>query len=442
MNRLVLLSMVTLVAFTGCSENMGYGDSDGYYGPSPSGGEGPATAGFEGGEAAPPPAEMAPVEPGNGAGAGLLTAGSWDDNVFYEHYLKYQQSAQTDHERLPTDRIVIEVKDAEGAPISDGVVTVRATGQSDAFTIRTVADGRALFFPSTDGEAESYTVTVTTDEDQFEDTYFGEDATWSVTLEASRAVRHQTIDVAFVIDATGSMGDEIEYLKSEAQWLIDQVKSTYPELTVRLATVAYRDQGDEYVTQVHDFTTDEDRFMSRLRTIVASGGGDYPEAMGEAMAAAVRLEWSEGSAMRLAFVLADAPPQLQRQETTAAAARLARQKGIRLYPIGASGVADEAELVMREMAQHTLGRYLFLTDDSGIGNSHAEPHIPCYHVQRLNGLMLEVIESNLEGDWTTPAAEDIVRSVGYDHDGQCLAPVTEDDDVPVEAEPVDSPDAL
>ena len=37
-----------------------------------------------------------------------------------------------------------------------------------------------------------------------------------------------------------------------------------------------------------------------------------------------------------------------------------------------------------------MGRYLFLTDDSGIGNDHEEPRVPCYRVERLDGRVGEV----------------------------------------------------
>jgi hypothetical protein len=35
------------------------------------------------------------------------------------------------------------------------------------------------------------------------------------------------------------------------------------------------------------------------------------------------------------------------------------------------------------MAALTQGRYILLTDDSGIGNAHAEPDIACHVATRL-----------------------------------------------------------
>ena len=98
----------------------------------------------------------------------------------------------------------------------------------------------------------------------------------------------------------------------------------------------------------------------------------------------------------------------------------ARAKGIRVYPIASSGVAGQAEWAMRQLAAFTLGRYLFLTDDSGIGDSHAEPHIPCYHVELLQELMIRVIESALIGEWVPSASGERIRSVGFDEQGNCV----------------------
>ena len=55
-----------------------------------------------------------------------------------------------------------------------------------------------------------------------------------------------------------------------------------------------------------------------------------------------------------------------------------------------------------------------------IGGSHAEPHIPCYEVQHLKVLMRRVIESSLAGRWLEGTDEEIIRSVGFDEQGQCV----------------------
>ncbi len=83
-----------------------------------------------------------------------------------------------------------------------------------------------------------------------------------------------------------------------------------------------------------------------------------------------------------------------------------------IYPVAASGVEDKAEYVMRLSAMLTQGNYCFLTDDSGVGSAHAEPHIPDYFVQRLNHLMIRLIRSELVGRRIQPEPGRILRTVG------------------------------
>ncbi len=53
-----------------------------------------------------------------------------------------------------------------------------------------------------------------------------------------------------------------------------------------------------------------------------------------------------------------------------------------------------------------------MTDDSGIGNPHAEPNIPGYDVERLNQLLVRMIASEIAGRRIAARPADILRSVG------------------------------
>jgi hypothetical protein len=96
----------------------------------------------------------------------------------------------------------------------------------------------------------------------------------------------------------------------------------------------------------------------------------------------------------------------------------AKQAGITIYPLAASGVAEVAEYIMRIASMITQGRYLFLTDDSGVGGSHATPNSRCYVVTRLDQLISRVIASELAGQRIEPT--DIIRTVGQYDQGRCI----------------------
>jgi hypothetical protein len=242
----------------------------------------------------------------------------------------------------------------------------------------------------------------------------------SVTL-AAPAVAVTKFDLMVVVDVTGSMGDELEYLKSELRSILDALKRGHPRLDIRLSLVAYRDEGDIYVTRTFPFTASLGQMQSNLRAQSADGGGDYPEAMDQALVRAVGQNWRPDAAKSLLLV-ADAPPHDENIAKTWRAVEAARAKRIQIVPVAASGVGDTAEYIMRAMAAATQSRYIFLTDDSGIGNPHAPPAIDCYLVTRLDTMVRRVLDSQISGRRVEPRAGEIIRTVGHYEGGKCILP--------------------
>ena len=190
------------------------------------------------------------------------------------------------------------------------------------------------------------------------------------------------LDVQLVLDTTGSMGDELSYLQSEFDSIATQVRTKFPNVTPRWSLVVYRDHGDEYVAQgvrLHDrheqVPLEPARAVGGRRRRHARGGRRGPRRRPvAAVAHATRTSRSSS------FWVADAPRIPARARSSRSVIRDAKKKGVHIYPVASSDADDAAEYQMRSAAQMTAGRYVFLTNDSGIGNSHAEPHIPCYNV--------------------------------------------------------------
>ena len=124
----------------------------------------------------------------------------------------------------------------------------------------------------------------------------------------------------------------------------------------------------------------------------------------------------------MTFLVADAPPHTNDIDDTLEAVDDLRAKGVAIYPVASSGVAGEAEFVMRSAALLTGAQYMFLTDDSGVGNSHAEPHIPCYTVEQLAPLMVRAVRSELSGKRVEAEERFTVRTVGQGQSGMCEKP--------------------
>jgi len=230
-----------------------------------------------------------------------------------------------------------------------------------------------------------------------------------------------SLDIALVIDTTGSMSDEIGYLQAEFHAIADTVAAKYPGVPQRWALIDYKDVVDPYVLRGADFGTSTAWYQSKLDAMSASGGGDFPEAADQAFDHATQLSWNPSpSAAKLIFWVADAPPHQADGATFSNAVRGLRSLGVHVYPVASSGIDEQTEYVMRATAQVTEGRYLFLTDDSGVGGTHKEPSIPCYVVTRLNHAMERVVQSELDGARVAVDPALVLRTSGAPTDGQCV----------------------
>jgi hypothetical protein len=235
------------------------------------------------------------------------------------------------------------------------------------------------------------------------------------------ATAHSDLDIQLVLDTTGSMGDELGYLQRELDSISRQLHDRFPNVTPRWSVVLYKDVGDIYVTRPFDFTDDVARFQRDLAAQSAGGGGDFPEAVITAFEHGLLQHWRpDPRVAKLIFWVADAPPHPGEGSAFATLARKAQVMGVHVYPIASSGIDDSTEYQMRAAAQLTGGRYLFLTDDSHLGSGHAEPHIPCYAVTRLDQAVVRMIETELAGHRVPVEPDQIVRRVGSPNaDGSC-----------------------
>jgi len=116
------------------------------------------------------------------------------------------------------------------------------------------------------------------------------------------------VDIAFVVDATGSMGDEIEFLKLELEDVIRNTMEKHKSLSLRAGSVFYRDKGDQYITKNVAFHDDLLKTLNFIKLQSAGGGGDTPEAVDEALSTALdSLQWNPNARTRLLFLVLDAP---------------------------------------------------------------------------------------------------------------------------------------
>lgn len=366
-----------------------------------------------------------PVRPA----AGQMTAGAWDDNAEYSFFLSLFEKAadepgqsgmdEGDGEEntdgifqayksedkdvawgmYPLGRVEARVQTADGTPAAGVVVELAGGGNGGSReTLRAVtgADGKAYLFP-----APSVTeYTLSAEYGGAEIPMTEEDGVFTAIVAQARA--YTGLDLCFMVDTTGSMADELLYLQSELDDVISRVQAELPETDISLGLLFYRDEGDEYVVRSSDFTPDIAAQRKFLLAQEADGGGDYPEAVHEALETALNLSWREGTRKILIPVL-DAPPHdqnAQRQDIRAEFGKLvyrAAGEGIAVMPVAASGVDVCSQYLLRSSALLTGGKYVFLTDDSGIGDTHQKPAVGEYTVEYLNSCLVRLIGELYDG---------------------------------------------
>src|SRR5258708_4421886 len=89
--------------------------------------------------------------------------------------------------------------------------------------------------------------------------------------------KEKTLEMVFVLDTTGSMGGLLDGAKQKIWGIINDVMQKQSHPSVKVGLVAYRDRGDDYVTQVLPLTEDLDKVYTRLMRFEPSSGGDTPE---------------------------------------------------------------------------------------------------------------------------------------------------------------------
>jgi len=350
---------------------------------------------------------------------GQLTSGEWSDIKNYDFYLNLfnivddpdiEESQRRnsffqfmDYFGFETRYMVTVNVVSGGLPVGDAAVRLYDSNQSILFTAKTDVRGDAFLFPSYDLSGENITVKVNSGADESQQSLVYAGDTLQVTLN-SGTMAESVLDLMFVIDTTGSMGDELKYLKTEIANVIGKISNDNPNYTINLGLLFYRDIDDEYVTRYFDFTTNISQQQQNLARQSANGGGDFPEAVDRALSEAVAKKWSNGYATRLIFHVCDAPPHDQQEIKTLYynSVKTAAQKGIRIIPVASSGIDLPTEYLLRQEALMTGGTYIFLTDDSGIGESHLQPTVGEYTVEYLNACMVRIVNEYLTGVETEP----------------------------------------
>ena len=114
-----------------------------------------------------------------------------------------------------------------------------------------------------------------------------------------------------------------------------------------------------------------------------------------------QLSWRGTGTTRMVILLADAPPHLdyggpQYDDDMLAALG----KGIKVFSVGASGLDRQGEVIQRQIAQYTGGKFVFLTyaqaDRPSSGPGRETVHdVRNYSVDTLDRLVVRLVTEEL-----------------------------------------------
>ncbi len=367
-----------------------------------------------------PPSTSTPAQ-----AAAPMRAGSTDDNAEFDEYLSFLATWSDDahvasqwDELDVRDRRVIRVTDRRGKPAPGVHVSlIDEVADRVVWSGTTYGDGSLPYYPTVAareaGEAAplptpkgGYLVQVRHGEEQTLARWDGGGDELALEIGERQQVPDTIpLDVLFLIDTTGSMGDEIARIKATLLRVTERLKELEQEFDLHYAAVLYRDVGDEYVTKAHPFTGDIESFVQTLQGVQAAGGGDGPESLNQGLAHAVSLEGWRDDAARVMFLIADAPPHMDYSGDTPYGQSLiaAVDRGIRVHSVAASGLDSFGTVVMRQTAQFTGGKFIFIEYGSTAASAASHGVTGSVSSNNLDDIIYEQIAGELAG-WGRPSS--------------------------------------
>ena len=343
--------------------------------------------------------------------SGGLKAGFADDNQQFNYFLNFLNKYKTSVNSYSFDiseRIHLLLKDKDGKSLPNVEIKIFDRKKSRLLDEgRTYADGSYFFYPSEVAVKDKTFYVGYTVDDVYQTVVVKRYGPRKITIEAdkSRQLKSRTpVDIVFILDTTGSMGEEIKRLIATIDLIHMNLSALSNQTLIRFGMVLYRDKDDKYRTQVVPLTADIDEFRGALEKVKAGGGGDTPEDLQAALHKAIRkVDWNEDG-LRLGFVITDAAAHLDygQRYTYISAALEAKKKGIKLFTVGTGGLGIRGEYVLRQISQLTYAKYLFLTygketgeNSGGVAGSVSHHTGSNYQTDKLEAIIMRLAKEEI-----------------------------------------------
>ena len=335
--------------------------------------------------------------------AGQLTAGEWNDLTHWDAWKKLLENKtfadmQNHWNIFPNNRYPVFVTNKDNLPLANCKVELIAVKDHVIWQAYTDNGGSAELWSGVFGtESEVKEIRLT---------YKGHKIIIDDPTNAETEINHleipyecesnNEVEVLFVVDATGSMRDEIQYLRSEISDVINTVQNNEKEMKLKTGAVFYGDYETDFVTKTSPLSANTKDCISFIQNEDAVNGGhnsNFPEAVELGLEEALSMSWTETAHTKIIFLMLDAAAHHNEEVISILQAQIiqAASMGIKIIPVSASNLKRDGEFLLKFMALLTNGTYVFLTDDSGIGNAHLKPVHNEHKVETLNQLLIRLI---------------------------------------------------
>ncbi|MBN2441011.1 MAG: VWA domain-containing protein [Spirochaetales bacterium] len=361
-----------------------------------------------------------------------LRAGFADDNKQFNYFINFLTTYNNvSHYTIKIwERVVFKIKDKAGNSIPNAGITVYGNNTT-LCKGKSYADGTFLFFPAEYKDLEYIDVDIS---------YLQQTKSIRVMRNGKRQIdvvfdtirpkmTKIPLDILFILDTTGSMGEEINRLKTTIEIINMNIASLSSKPQVRFGMVLYKDRGDEeYITKIIPLTGKLEEFESELNKVEADGGGDIREDLQAALDDTMkRIEWNT-TGIRLGFVITDAPPHLDygQEYTYKDAVHDARTKGIKIFTVGTGGLAVDGEYILRQISQYTYAKYIFLTygekseSEGGVTGSVSHHTGANFQTDKLEAIIMRFAKEELSylTDQPLEEGEEFFEAVKIEEEGK------------------------
>jgi Mg-chelatase subunit ChlD len=343
--------------------------------------------------------------------SGGLKAGFADDNQQFNYFLNFlnqYRSSVNSYGYDISERIHLMLEDKDGKSLPNVDVKIFDGKESRLLDEgKTYADGSYFFYPSEVAAKDKTFYVGYTLDDVYRTVLVKRYGPRKITIQAEKTRDVQPrvpVDIVFILDTTGSMGEEIKRLIATIDLIHMNLSALSSKALIRFGMVLYRDKDDKYRTSVVPLTADIDEFRTALEEVRAGGGGDTPEDLQAALHKAIRnVDWNEDG-LRLGFVITDASAHLDygQRYTYITAALEAKKKGLKLFTVGTGGLGLRGEYVLRQISQLTYAKYLFLTygketgeNTGGVTGSVSHHTGSNYQTDKLEAIIMRLAKEEI-----------------------------------------------